>query len=75
MWPVNFEILELWQSIETQWRAGYALIGLDYSEVRNEAKRLDIELSECEWRKIKVLEKWVLDKSKENQQGDSDSDD
>ena len=59
----NFDALELWNQVNTQWRAGaMGVIGLDYAEVRIRAKELDIELNECIWRKIKVLEAKVLER-------------
>jgi hypothetical protein len=61
--PENIEALELWNQVNTQWRAGaMGMIGLDYSEVRTRARELDIDLSECVWRKIKALEGKILDK-------------
>lgn len=38
------------------------LIGLDYREVRTMADELDIDMSNCVWRKIKMLENKVLEK-------------
>jgi len=61
--PENIEALELWDQVNTQWRAGgMGVIGLDYTEVRVRAKELDIEMSDCVWRKIKILEAKVLEK-------------
>lgn len=60
--PENTEAMELWDQVNTQWRAGaMGVIGLDYAEVRIRAKELDIEMSGCVWRKIKVLEGKVLE--------------
>ena len=57
----NIEAMELWSQIDTQWRAGaMGVIGLDYREVRTRAREMDIEVNECMWRKIKLLEKMVL---------------
>lgn len=71
--PENMEVLELWQDVSTQWRgAGMTIIGLDYFEVRIRAKELDIELSECVWRKIRKLERMELknqNKTEEKTQG------
>ena len=66
--PENIEALELWQDVSTQWRgAGLGVIGLDYGEVRIRAKELDIELSECVWRKIRMLEKMELKKQNQKE--------
>jgi len=63
----NVEVLELWNDVNTQWRAGgMGIVGLDYREVRTRAKELDIELSVCIWRKIRLLEGKVLTKSNED---------
>jgi len=61
--PQNLEVLELWQDVSTQWRgAGMGIVGLDYREVRTRARKLDVELSECVWRKIRMLERIELKK-------------
>lgn len=62
----NFEAYELWGEIKTQWRGGgFGLVGLDYAEIRARAKELDIDLSNCMWKKIKVLEKLELERKVE----------
>lgn len=38
------------------------VIGLDYQEVRRWAADLDIDLSPCLWKKIKMLERMALEK-------------
>jgi len=59
----NLEALELWQDVSTQWRgAGMGIVGLDYREVRTRAKELDVDLSECVWRKVRMLERMELKK-------------
>jgi len=59
----NTEVLELWMDVSTQWRGtGMGIIGLDYREVRTRATELDIDLSECVWRKIRMLERIELKK-------------
>lgn len=59
--PENLEVIELWQDVSTQWRgAGMGIVGLDYGEVRIRAKELDIELSECVWSKVRMLERVEL---------------
>ena len=64
LWPENFEAWELWKEIETQWRAGpVGVIGLDYREVRERARELDIDLSPALWKKIKALEALILKRS------------
>lgn len=61
LFPENEEAFELWLSVRTQWRAsGFGLVGLVYSEVRAAARRLDIDLSPCTDRKIRVLEAETL---------------
>ncbi len=62
--PANYEMFELWWAVRTLWRAGFGLIGLDYSEVRAWAEYLDIEMSGCNWRKIKALENWYLEENR-----------
>ena len=47
--------------IRTQWRtSGFGLIGLDYNVVYKEAERLDIDLSQCLFKKIKLIEQIEL---------------
>jgi hypothetical protein len=61
--PENFEVLELWNDVNTQWRTGgMGVVGLDYREVRARARELDIDLSPCVWRKIRMLESKTLEK-------------
>ena len=58
----NAEAWELWLEIQTQWRAGPAgILGLDYNILYMEAKRLEIDLSNCMMAKIKALELATLD--------------
>ncbi len=67
----NETAFELWIECITQWRTGPAgIIGIDYAVIHLEAKRLQIELSPCLMRKIKLLERSVLRK----QDGSSESD-
>lgn len=57
----NAEAWELWQAVQTQWRAsGFGLIGLDYVAVNQEAIRLQIDLSNCLMQKIRALEHHTL---------------
>jgi hypothetical protein len=56
----NFSALELWLSVQTQWRGGFSLIGLDYNVLYQEAARLEIDLSPCMMSKIQALERHVL---------------
>ena len=59
--PENQEVLHLWQSIRTQWRAaGFGLVGLDYPAVRGEAEKIGINTDTCNWRKIQALERCEL---------------
>lgn len=60
--PENIDAMELWDDVNTQWRAGgMGIVGLDYGELRRRAKELDIDLSPGMWRKIKMLERKVLE--------------
>lgn len=60
--PENFEAWELWLEVQTQWRAGgMGVIGLDYHAVYTEAERIGIVLSVCTMKKIKCLERVVLE--------------
>lgn len=47
------------------------LVGLDYREVRERAKELDMDLSPCMWMKIKKLEFKVLEKQYASNGSDS----
>jgi len=68
--PENLEVLELWQDVSTQWRgSGLGVIGLDYREVRIRAGELDVERSECVWRKIRILERIELNKQRSEDSG------
>ena len=59
----NVDAWELWQEVQTQWRAGaMGVIGLDYHAVYAEAQRIGIDLSVCTMKKIKALERAVLKK-------------
>ncbi len=40
--------------------SGFGLIGVDYEEVRQAAKRYEIELSIRNWKKIQALERTML---------------
>ena len=63
----NEDALELWAAVRTQWRAGsMGVIGLDYRVLYLEAERLEINLSNCMMKKIKVLEKSVLESMAES---------
>lgn len=59
--PINQDVWQVWVSVQTQWRAGgFGLIGLDYVAVEAEAERQEIELSRCDWLKLKALEHYEL---------------
>ena len=64
LWPVNGDVFDIWREVKTQFRVGFGLVGLDYSEVRQWADDLQVELTACNWRKIKVLENWYLAESR-----------
>jgi hypothetical protein len=58
----NIEAWALWIEVQTQWRAGaMGVIGLDYHAVYREAERLAIDLSAGLMKKIKRLERSVLE--------------
>ena len=51
----------MWLSVQTQWNAGgFGLVGLNYDAVEREALRQEVELSKCDWMKIKSLERYEL---------------
>ena len=57
--------------VTTQWRsAGFSILGLDYSCLYPEAERLGIELSTRTMKKIKALEKNVLEALRDRDNGD-----
>jgi hypothetical protein len=63
----NYDVFELYDCIKTQWRSGgFGRIGLDYSEVRFWANELDIDLSPCMWKKIRILESLAVKSSAKN---------
>jgi len=45
-----------------------SIVGLNYDRVENEARRQEIDLNRCMWRKIKALERYEL-----NRQADDES--
>ena len=58
----NAEAWELWQMVNTQWRAGgMGIIGLDYPAVWTMAKMIEIEMTPCLMMKIQKLEYAVLE--------------
>ena len=54
--PEEEEALELWLAVNTQWRVGMSLVGLDYNVLFKMADRLEIDLSPCVMKKIRRLE-------------------
>lgn len=51
----------VYNDIRTQWRAGgMGLVGLDYKEVRQACRELDVPYTRGLKRKIQVLEQGVL---------------
>lgn len=54
---VNLDAWHLWLETCTQTRVNG---GLDYSEVRETAKRLEIDLSPGMWKKIRAMETTVF---------------
>ena len=61
--PENFEAMELWQSIRTQWRVGMGPVGLDYNVMFTMAERMEIDLSPCMFKKIQALESYTLEEA------------
>ena len=58
----NRDAWELWLEVQTQWRGGgLGIIGLDYPAVSAEATRLGMDLSVCTMKKIKRMERVVLE--------------
>ena len=56
-------------AVNTQWRAGMSLVGLDYNVLFKMADQMEIDLSPCVLRKIRKLENHVL----KNQGKDDDN--
>jgi hypothetical protein len=57
--------------VATQWRSsGFSILGLDYPCLYQEAGRLGIELTTRTMRKIKALEKNVLEAIRDRDNGD-----
>ena len=57
--------------VATQWRSsGFSILGLDYPCLYQEAGRLGIELTTRTMRKIKALEKNVLEALHDRDNGD-----
>lgn len=49
--------------VATQWRsAGFGILGLDYTCLYQEAARMGIELTQRTMRKVKALERNVLER-------------
>ena len=65
---VNRETLHLWLSVQTMWEyAGMGQVtGINYDRVENEARRQEIDLNRCMWRKIKALERYELKRQAED---------
>ena len=62
LWPINEEAWAIWEEVKTQWRGGgMGPIGLDYAEVRQAAQDLGIDLSPCMKRKIRTMERVILE--------------
>ncbi|MCK5541712.1 MAG: DUF1799 domain-containing protein [Desulfobacterales bacterium] len=59
---INHDAWQIWLSVQTQTRtSGAGVVGIDYEEVRQAAKRHEIELSTRNWKKIQALEGTMLD--------------
>lgn len=62
----------MWCHVQTQWRAGLDILGLDYPAVRREAAALGIRLGYGLMRKIQVLERCVLEGRGDRSSGDNE---
>ena len=61
MLRANWDVWELFQAVDTQWRVGaMGAVGLDYPAVQWVAERLEIAVDRCCLRKLGMLEKMVL---------------
>jgi hypothetical protein len=59
--PENEDAMDLWLTVQTQWRAGgMGIVGLDYAEVRVWAEELGIAMTPAMWGKIRKLERQTL---------------
>lgn len=75
IWPENEDAWDLWQAVNTQWRAsGFGLVGLDYPAVWQTAEILEIEVTKPLFKKIQALERFELSRSRKtnDEQGEED---
>lgn len=65
--PENEEALWFYLEVRTQWRVSIGgLVGLDYGAVKNEAERLEVDLSNSLMAKIKAIERAEIGRGNEN---------
>ncbi|HCY86665.1 MAG TPA: hypothetical protein DHV36_16150 [Desulfobacteraceae bacterium] len=58
----NEDVWAVWHEVRTQWRGGaMGVIGLDYAEVREAFRELEIPYSRRNKRKIQTIERVILD--------------
>jgi len=58
---VNADAWELWQAVQTQWRAsGFGLIGLDYPAAFKVAETMGVKMTESVLDKLRQCEAVVL---------------
>lgn len=54
--PENIEVWNLWTKVNTQWRVGFSLVGLDYTAVLQVAAVYAITVTPELLDKIRILE-------------------
>ncbi len=67
--PENADAWDLWNLCSTQWRVGFSLVGLDYLAVYETAKIHEIEMTPQLHQKIRVLERFELERAKKEADG------
>ncbi|MDD6180676.1 MAG: DUF1799 domain-containing protein [Desulfovibrionaceae bacterium] len=65
MLAVNEPVWDFWLKIQTQWRAGMALVGLDYPAVLATAQVYGISMTPELFRLVQLLEMDVLEEQAE----------
>ena len=65
LWEINLDVWQVWQDVQTQWRAGaMGIIGLDYAEVRQAFDELGIDYTRRNKLKIMIMERAFLESVK-----------
>lgn len=67
--PENIEVWNLWAKVNTQWRVGFSLVGLDYTAVLQVAAVYAITVTPELLDKIRILEHDTLQSLTEEYHG------